>query len=137
MYFPSSLCPLAVVVSDFHLWTQPERQCEMFLWEHGARRNLIAQGWNWLVSVRKNVQLATQLLREFRRRTDSLISLGDHYCHLVTENALGQPRARLSALAVRDILTGDAWNDVTFLSANSNISLGYIKISGRLPKASS
>lgn len=109
MLLPKGFQPLAAVVSDFHLRTPPEEACERYLHTRGERRGVSARVWDWMVRVEKNVELAGRLLVRLRDLTDTLISLGDHYSHVVNVYGLAEQRARLSAVIARQLFHRYQW----------------------------
>lgn len=126
MHLPEGFHPLFAVVSDFHLWTPAEEAYERFLWSHGERRGLPDRIWNWMVCVGANLNMARVLLKRLRCMSDALVSLGDHYSHVVNECGLGERRARVCALAVRFIFQQRRpWEQLVWVPSDHDLGVTH------------
>lgn len=122
---PKDFMPLAGIVSDFHVRMPAERACEEFLWTQGARRDIAARVWNWMVRIADSDALAETLLRRLRTWTGTLISLGDHFSHVVNEHGLGEQRARVNALAFQNVLHRCGWGSVIHVPSDHDVGVPH------------
>lgn len=125
MVLPHEFQVLAAVVSDFHLCTPLEAACERYIQQRGARQGIDSRVWNWMVRSDKNVFFGRELLMRIRKATDTLVSLGDMWSHVVNEQGLAELRARVCALAVRRLLHAQEWKHIHYVPSDHDLGVRH------------
>jgi len=122
---PDGFEVITAIVSDFHLGTPIEMECEKYLMERGLRKDFPSIIWRWMTRPAQSTEMAHELLSKLRHWTDQVISLGDHYSTVVNEHGLAEKRARISALWTLDFFNQYNWSKIVWVPSDHDIGVPH------------
>lgn len=121
---------LAGVAADFHLRLPLEAAFHDFLRMHGQRLSLLDRGWDLCVGT-ENMRLAARLLTQLRRKTSTLISLGDHVTYVTNEYGLSELRARVCSLVMNRFFQHLGWRDIRHVPSDHDVGVRVLLLESR------